>query len=426
VEDVMLRLVGFLILFAWPAFADGRVIRFGPTDVDMANPERGWWVFVAEDFASATESEIAGVAAEGVTVAYGIVRLDAYRDSDLPGQLSDALDQRFAWARAHGLKIILRFAYNYPDSSSDYEQARDASLPRVLGHIATLGPTITRNADTIVALQAGFIGAWGEGHTSSNGLDTPAAKAAIRDALYAAVPDSVPLQWRYPADVMSWPGDTRMGFHNDCFLSSPTDVGTFDENADLRGRQRAAMMALTDDHYFSGETCDADADAIRAGCNAITDEGVAFHLSALHRDYYKAFHRGWKTQGCYREVSRNLGYRLRLVAAEIGENGTVRIRIANDGWARPVQARKVILTAYAGDAVLGETVLSGTLADVGAGAEMWFSATMPEAGEADHLCLSAPDTSARLQNNVAYAVRFANAETNDQGWNAETGAFCFR
>jgi hypothetical protein len=220
----MLRLALCLISFAATAAAE--TIHFTPTDADFANPERGWWLFAADDFAKATEEEIASVAAEEVTVAYGIVRLDAYRDKALPDRLLTDLDQRFAWSREHGIKIILRFAYNYPGSTFDYDNAKDAPLARVLGHIEQLAPVIIANTDTIVTLQAGFIGAWGEGHTSSNGLDTPEAKAAIRDALYAAVPDTIPLQWRYPPEILSWSGDTRMGFHNDCFLSSPTDVGT--------------------------------------------------------------------------------------------------------------------------------------------------------------------------------------------------------
>jgi hypothetical protein len=222
----MLRPAALITLLASPALAEPRVITFAPTDATLANPERGWWLFAASDFAGATDEDFALTAAEGVTVAYGIVRLDEYRDTDLPPGFMADLEESFALSRKHGLKIILRFAYNYPGSSFDYENAKDAPLPQVLRHIAQLAPAITANADTIVVLQAGFIGAWGEGHTSSNGLDTPKAKAAIRDALYAAVPDMMPLQWRYPPDILSWTGDTRMGFHNDCFLSSDTDVGT--------------------------------------------------------------------------------------------------------------------------------------------------------------------------------------------------------
>ncbi len=418
----MLRLALCLIWLASAAAAE--VIRFAPSDADIPNPERGWWLFAADDFASATEDDIAGISAEGITVAYGIVRLDDYRDGPLPEGLMADLGDSFAMARKHGLKIILRFAYNYPGSSFDYETATDAALPVVLGHIEQLAPVLAANADTILVMQAGFIGAWGEAHTSSNGLDTPEAKAAIRDALYAAVPQGIPLQWRYPPDILSWKGDRRMGFHNDCFLSSSTDVGTYDEDPSRRTKQRAAMATLTDRSYFSGETCDADASAARYDCESILTEGADFHLSALNRDYYEAFHKAWKAEGCYADVSKRLGYRLRLVEAEVtGE--AFHLTIANDGWARPVQPRVVWLISFADGQQTGAVMLSGALVELGGGEEKSFSATLPALIGADRLCLAAPDLSPRLATVPSYALRFANSDGAGQAWDTGLSAYCF-
>jgi hypothetical protein len=419
----MVRTAVLLALLAAPALAEPRVISFTPSDAEIANPERGWWLFVADDFAGATQEDFALTAAEGVTVAYGIVRLDDYRDTDLPQGFLEDLEQSFVWSRDHGLKIILRFAYNYPGSSFDYETAKDAPLPQVLRHIEQLAPVIAVNADTIVAMQAGFIGAWGEGHTSSNGLDTPESKATIRDALFAAVPDTIPLQWRYPPDILSWTGDTRMGFHNDCFLSSPTDVGTYAEDPARRETERAAMAALTDRHYFSGETCDADAEAARYDCVSILREGAEFHLSALNRDYYDAFKTSWTAEGCHAEVAWKMGYRLRLVEAQI-DGSDLSLTIANDGWARPVQPRALIATAYLGNAAKGQTALSGTLDSIGAGETVTLAGTNAGLVTADRLCLSAPDQSPRLAPNAAYAIRFANSDQPGQAWDTRLAAFC--
>lgn len=419
----MSRIAALLCLLAAPALAEPRTILFAPSAADFPNPERGWWVFAADDFAGATEDDLAAVAARGLTVAYGIVRLDEYREAPLPEGFLTDLEGSFALARKHGLKIILRFAYNYPGSSSDYENAKDAPMPVVLGHIDQLAPVIAANADTILAFQSGFIGAWGEGHSSSNQLDTPEAKARIRDALYAAVPESIPLQWRYPPDILSWTGDRRMGFHNDCFLSSPTDVGTYSEDPATRDTQRTAMAALTDSHYFSGETCDADAPAIRTDCASILREGAEFHLSALNRDYYEAFPKAWANEGCYPEVSRQLGYRLRLVDATIsGDNLT--LRIANDGWARLVQPRAVIAMHYLAGEAVGRTVLRGSLDRIGPGDVMDLNGTISGLASADRLCLSAPDESPRLASDPAYAIRFANADVPGQGWEQALAAFC--
>jgi hypothetical protein len=419
----MLRLIAVLLALTHSAEAEERTMTFAPSDAEIMSPERGWWLFAAEDFAQATEEEIADVSELGMTVAYGIVRLDDYRDADLTPEFLASLQQRFDWSRKHGIKIILRFAYNYPGSSQDYEDAKDAPLPQVLAHIEQLGPLIAANADTILVLQAGFIGAWGELHTSSNDLDTPDAKATIRDALYSTVPDKIPLQWRYPPDILSWSGDTRMGFNNDCFLSSETDVGTYDEDPAVAANQRAAMEELTDRHYFSGETCDADVENLRSGCDQILAEGARFHLSALNATYYEAFHKAWKAQGCFKEVTRKMGYRLRLVQMETDGNA-IRLTIANDGWARPLQARPVVLITFRDGAETGRTVLTGTLAELGAGDEKSFSATLPEIAGADRLCIAAPDVSPRLSNTPAYAVRFANSDQDGQAWDAALGAFC--
>jgi hypothetical protein len=223
---------------------------------------------------------------------------------------------------------------------------------------------VQANADTIIVWQAGFIGAWGEAHTSSNGLDSPEAKVAIRNAIYAQAPDGMALQWRYPPDILSWTGDMRMGFHNDCFLSSDTDVGTYDENPALRADQRAAMEDLTTRTYFSGETCDAQADKARLGCDAILAEGAQFHLSALNMTYFQAFHDSWRAGGCFDEITRQMGYRLRVADITL-DGAVVTVSLANDGWARVPDERSLRVTLLHDGAMIGEGVFDQPLARIG-------------------------------------------------------------
>jgi Domain of unknown function (DUF4874) len=231
-----------------PALADVRSFKFTPTATEFPNPERGWWTYAGGNFRDFTDTRAAQIAKGGYRITLGLVRLDDYRDGPIPQSALTSLDNSFAHARKHGLKVILRFAYNFPLNASD--PVADAPLDSVLAHIRQIGPIVTANADTIVAMQAGFIGKWGEQHSSTNNLTTPENKARIRDALYAALPKSLSLQWRYPADIISWTGDTRMGFHNDCFLASDTDVGTYSGNASTRATQRTAMKTLTRRSFF--------------------------------------------------------------------------------------------------------------------------------------------------------------------------------
>ncbi len=425
---MLIRLAAILALLlsfmSGPVLAQTRATKFVGSATEFPNPERGWWTYAGGTggFQNFTDARAAQIAKDGLRITLGLVRLDSYRDVAIPTSVLASLDKSFEHARKHGLKVILRFSYNFPLNDSD--SGADAPLARVLEHIRQVGPIVTANADTIVAMQAGFIGKWGELHSSSNGLDTPENKAKIRDALYAAVPRSLSLQWRYPRDIMSWPGDTRMGFHNDCFMSSDTDVGTYSGTASVRSSQQTAMKALTGRTFFSGETCSARLSEARLGCTAILAEGASYHVSSLNRGYYTGFHDRWKAEGCFATVTRKQGYDLQLVDLQIGRRGSVSLRIKNSGWANPVQARPVVVTTFRRGVQRSKYALKGKLSEVAPGATVAFTGVDAGIGRVDRICFSAPDTSVRLAVNPAYSVRFANADGKSQVWDAKLGAFC--
>jgi Domain of unknown function (DUF4874)/Domain of unknown function (DUF4832) len=404
--------------------AEPLIVKFAPTSEEFISPERGFWRFVDDDFAKVSDENLAALYDEGLTLGYGVVLLDRYRKQDLPPEFLRQLETRFAATRKAGIKIILRFAYNYPSSSSEYENAKDAPLENVLKHIHQLTPVIRKNADVIAVMQAGFIGAWGEGHTSSNKLDSDENKAIIRDALLVAVPPQVPLQWRYPADLIAWQKAGtlgRFGFHNDCFLSSPTDVGTYAEDEKPRLKERKLMAVLTDNHFHSVETCDADKTQLRNDCASILEEGAEFHVSGINLQYYRAFHDRWEKDGCLPEIAAKMGYRLRLVEAKF-EGETVAVTIANDGWARLARPRNLELR-YDGKVVVFE---GQTLDQIGAGEQVTFNAKFQKTDNSKSVsvCFAAPDPNASLRDDARYAIRFANSDRSEQTWMGS--AFCFK
>ncbi|MEG8039130.1 DUF4874 domain-containing protein [Sphingomonas sp. LR60] len=298
-----------------------QTVTFTPSDAEIANPERGFYRAGERDLAALDQASLERVQAGGERLVYARIDLSRYRDGPIPHGALAGLERGFAAARKAGLKLIVRAVYNYPRGETDYHAAQDAPLPIVRAHLAQLRPLLAANADVIAFVQAGFIGAWGEWHSSSNGLTEAPARRAVRDALLEAMPRDRSIQFRYPPDLIAWGSLPRIGFHNDCFMASQTDVGTFSESPQKRAREQAAMAALTMDAPFGGETCNPadDPGAMpRTSCADILAEGARYHLTYLNADYYRRlFHDRWTAGGCMAEVRRRLGYRFALVGASL-------------------------------------------------------------------------------------------------------------
>ncbi|MGL5010791.1 MAG: hypothetical protein ACRC6I_12990, partial [Paracoccaceae bacterium] len=103
----------------------------------------------------------------------------------------------------------------------------------------------------------------------------------------------------------------------------------------------------------------------------------------------------------------------------------IDLTLTNTGWARPVQARPVILVAYREGAEIGRMPFPGVISDIGAGEALMLSTSLSGLANADRICLSAPDNSPRLAADPAFAIRFANADAAGQAWDAEAAAYCF-
>lgn len=426
---------------------------FNATDDELPNPERGFYRPLKTDLAQLDVDDVRDAFSQGYRLMYARIDLAPYRETDeLPPSLLRRLDRAFADARRSGMKLIVRAVYNYPQGETGYQDAQDAPLPRVLTHIAQLKPVWQRNGDVIAVVQAGFVGAWGEWHASSNELAEPGPRTAIKDALLDAVPASRSIQFRYPPYITQWaptlpvaapaaPGNFRIGFHNDCFLASRTDVGTFEEDAAKQDAQKLYLDRLTDIAPFGGETCNPADEANptpRTTCADILAEGKRFNLTYLNASYYRGlFHDRWVADGCMLEVSRSMGYRIALIGAAHpavvtrGQPMHVGIVVRNAGWARLYNPRAV--TILLRDAQSGR--VRRIVAD-GVDPRRWLPGTESEAilrialpadlapGPYD-LLLALPDADQRLADDPRFAIRFANADdaANGQRWNASHGAF---
>lgn len=415
---------------------------FTPTTALIPNPERGWYVWASSDFGTSIDtSEIDDAFADGVRLAYAPTDLGPYRTVALPSNFLTQFGARLQTLRSHGMKAVLRFSYDYSAGGND------APATQIAAHLAQLAPVLNDNADAIAHFQAGFIGAWGEWHSSKHsnsygymtnaGVTQATADAnrlIVRDAIFAAVPTDMQVQFRYPGDLIKWypsaTQQTRAGLHNDCWLSGPNDTGTYDSAA-----ERTYIATLSQNGVFGGETCDADT-PLRTSCNDVRTEGARYHLAYLNSAYFEDFFTAWRSGGCYDEVTRQMGYRLQLDAVahptRARENTTVRVEVTlrNVGWAKLFSARPLVvnLQRRQGAARIearSTVLLSSLAAQATASTSITVDVQIPSGatpGDYD-LSLGVPDVQPRNATDARFAVRFANADDGPQSWNATSARF---
>jgi len=174
-------------------------ITYNVSNEDFANPERGFMkqssIFPEQLF----DAQKVRALQPADTLVWIYFRLDNYRDRLIDQNGLNTIRSAFTTARSRGLKLVIRFAYNPgPGSTTDANLANpDAPIDLVLQHIEQLKPILVENSDVIAVMQAGFVGHWGEWH-SSKYLHSLEARRAVIDALFSALPKDRMLQIRYP------------------------------------------------------------------------------------------------------------------------------------------------------------------------------------------------------------------------------------
>jgi Domain of unknown function (DUF4874)/Domain of unknown function (DUF4832) len=183
--------------------------------------------------------------AYGLTLVQTYCYLDEFKDQPISKEKLAILQQSFDNLRQHGLKCLLRFAYE-----KNMNRTGGPTAQRILQHIDQLTPLLRKNADVIYVLEATFVGAWGEWHSSTHHIeDDHAALAAIIAKELQALPKSRMIQIRIPKYkrwVLSQPilggfqtvdaqnaftgiPAARIGFANDGFFAGISDGGTWPE-----------------------------------------------------------------------------------------------------------------------------------------------------------------------------------------------------
>src|SRR5215216_1845780 len=433
--------------------SSGSRIVYTVSNEDFANPERGFMkqssIFPEQPF----DAQKVRALQPSDTLVWIYFRLDNYRTKPLDPNSLNNIRSVFTTARSRGLKLVIRFAYNDgPGSTTDANLANpDAPLELALQHIDQLKPILLENADVIAVMQAGFVGHWGEWH-SSKYLHPLEYRKAIVDALLSALPRDRMLQIRYPRykqifyqtpltaqEAFSGSDKSRVAHHNDCFLRDQDDAGTYKSvsaqepkiiSTYCDGKDAISCwkdFVATESQFtpVGGETCQYNPP--RTDCPNTLQEMAMLHWSFINNGYRPEVLNGWTSGGCMETIRSSLGYRLVLKEASLpttikpGGTLSLNIRLSNVGFAAMYNPRPLYIVLVGGGRRFEAPVTNIDPRRWAPGQEQTINvnlalpATIPAGTYQVGLWL--PDASGSLRNSPAYAVRFANTDV----WDPATG-----
>lgn len=406
----------------------------------FANPERGFY----HDNGDCADYDLATLLAyrntEKVSLVFCTVDLASFKTSNISQAKLDAFNSHLALIRQAGLKAVVRFGYSWEDALiTQPTPKKDTTKAWMLSHINQLTPYLQGNSDVIATVQAGFIGIWGEWYYTdyfgNEGVISPTQwldRQEVTEALLNALPSSRTVQLRTPAFKQHFYGATalssaeafqntykaRVGHHNDCFLASADDYGTY-------GNISADKNYLAAENQYlpqGGETCDPSTYSTWSRANADMSK---LHYSFLNVDYHPDVISGWGSN--VNVAKRKLGYRFNLVqgtysgSVAFGGNLSFSLQVANGGYASPFNPRDVNLVLRSSS--------NGTLYrfKLNSDPRRWLAGTTSTISQnvslkgvpkgSYELLLSLPDPVALLSNRAEYAIRLANTGV----WEESTG-----
>ncbi len=407
---------------------------------------------------------------QGRSVVMSRYHLADFRSRDLTPEYLAFLQSDFDTTRQAGLKMIVRFAYNYPMGGPD------ASLAQILKHLEQLKPILQKNVDVIAFVEAGFVGCWGEWHHSSNGLDLPddggisSEQTQLINKWLEVLPKSRMVAFRYPRQKFDYLGNTdfspvaplttstaftgknrsRLAHHDDCFVCNDTHGGMY---WNPRGNFTEAPKFLEKETLYvpiGGEPGDpesidpavpANANSPFSSCTTVTKLFRLQHWSTVglyNLGSDASAIKRWQRDGCYPTFEKKLGYRFELVSSSLpssvnkSSNLVMSFAVKNVGFASPYNPRRLelILRNKTTKQVFRIRLNSGSAVPTNRTNDPRFwqlsttttvnvNVALPSALPIGtyELLLNLPDPVRSLYRDPNYSIRFANVGT----WEATTG-----
>ena len=286
------------------------------------------------------------------------------KDKELTETALNGLDQYLNKLKIENKNAVIRFCY---DSEFKGNSNKEVSLEMMEKHIKQLGSILDKHYHTLIAIEAGMLGPWGEMHTSDIATDENKAKVF---QWWLDNTHNIPVLGRNPEALFSYFGKTLdemesyeiektnkgylLGLFNDCFLSSDNDVGTyrFDRTREIE------WLSNQNEHLpFGGETCENHQ---LSDLNYAIPEMFKLKISYLNLEYKEEVIGKWKNaiydssiannsifQGVsgYNYIKAHLGYRFVITSINVdyakGGFYDLTINIKNVGFGNLLKEKTI-------------------------------------------------------------------------------------
>ncbi len=269
------------------------------------------------------------------------------------------INSRIAAFGGTGIRLMVRFTYNFGPIGPG---AMDAPIDVISKHIDQVAPILLQNRDLIFAIEAGFIGTWGEWHDSTNENDTAAAHKIVLAKELSYFSGLFPILVRTPGDLIQYSAGLTpapgLGLHDDYYASNSTDAGTF-VNCDTGAgfcvpqytsdqlRDYASTVSATT--MFAGEF--GALDPTLQSCSALDDYSYTYHAQSITLQPFPADTIGaeLENEGCALSFYNKVGTRIELQEATIEGSPSAEgqlhlaLTLANTGYGRVIRPRPVTL-----------------------------------------------------------------------------------
>ena len=279
----------------------------------------------------------------------------------LSAEMLAGIDERLGRFAGTGKRLLVRFVYNLGPIGAS---ARDVPVGLITTHIDQLAPLLHKHQDLVFALQAGFVGTWGEWHSSTADNRSAAARHRIVQRLLHQFRGRFPILMRYPGQMIEALGhataDPDLGLHDDYYASDATDGGTWAgyNNPSVSSpellRQFAEEVAVR--AMFVGEF--GQLDPVRQSCDALDaysrrlrPQSFALGVWPVHIGEALA------ASGCAQRFFNRIGTRIELQAARLlvapatsSQPSTLQVDLTlrNTGYGRVIRPRPAVLVLSIG------------------------------------------------------------------------------